>query len=144
MFTRFKSLSMVFFFLLSFILVTFFWGENGYFARKTMEKNLETLNSYAEEREMELSLLRERNEAERGNKEGNLELVYSFDDDGAISTSNGLDGLLEDSGGLKWWECALYALVATIIYSVLIIVVPLLLKKKKGKSKETETNGCDN
>ena len=62
MFTRFKLLTMVFFFLLSFMLVTLYWGENGYFERKTMKSNLSILDAEAKEREMELSLLRERNE----------------------------------------------------------------------------------
>ena len=61
MFTRFKLVSTVFFFFLSFIFITLLWGENGYFVMKSMKSNLETLNSIADEREMEVSILRERN-----------------------------------------------------------------------------------
>ena len=85
MFTRFKLLTMVFFFLLSFMLVTFFWGENGYFERKAMQSNLVALDSKAKEREMELSLLRERNEYKNERDRGDLELIYSFDDDESIN-----------------------------------------------------------
>ena len=142
MFTRFKLLTMVFFFLLSFMLVTFFWGENGYFERKAMQSNLVALDSKAKEREMELSLLRERNEYrnERDNKD--LELIYSFDDDESI---NGYESktLIKEYEGLKLWECALWALVPTIICFVVISIVPLVVKKKNKKNRENKIYGSD-
>lgn len=143
MFTRFKSLTVVFFFLLSFMLMTLLWGENGYFERKDMERNLETLYSIASEREMELSLLRERNESEREREDRNLELVYSFDDDESILKDNGIDGFSDGFEGLLWWECVLWAFVPTSIYLVLIVVVPLFVKKKPKKQEEKK-DGKDN
>ena len=142
MFTRFKLLTMVFFFLLSFMLVTLYWGENGYFERKTMKSNLSILDAEAKERERELSLLRERNEYrnERDNKD--LELIYSFDDDGTVNGSVS-DSLLEEYKGLKLWECALWALVPTIICFVVISIVPLVVKKKNKKNRENKIYGSD-
>ena len=143
MFTRFKLLTMVFFFLLSFMLVTLYWGENGYFKRKTMKSNLSILDAEAKEREMELSLLRERNEYrnERDNKD--LELIYSFDDDESI---NGYESktLIKEYEGLKLWECALWALVPTFIYFIFISIVPLLFKKKNKKNRENTDYGSSN
>ena len=143
MFTRFKLLTMVFFFLLSFMLVTFFWGENGYFERKAMKSNLVALDSEVKEREMELSLLRERNEYrnERDNKD--LELIYSFDDDESI---NGYESktLIKEYEGLKLWECALWALVPTFIYFIFISIVPLFFKKKNKKNRENTDYGSSN
>ena len=120
MFTRFKLLTMVFFFLLSFMLVTFFWGENGYFERKAMKSDLIALDSKANEREMELSLLRERNEYKSEKGQGNLELIYSFDDDRTI-VGYVPDGMVEEYEGLRLWECALWALVPTFVFFLLIL-----------------------
>lgn len=142
MFTRFKLLTMVFFFLLSFMLVTFFWGENGYFERKAMQSNLVALDSKAKEREMELSLLRERNEYKNERDRGDLELIYSFGDDGTVNGSVS-DSLLEEYKGLKLWECALWALVPTIICFVVISIVPLVVKKKNKKNRENKIYGSD-
>ena len=143
MFTRFKLLTMVFFFLLSFMLVTLYWGENGYFERKTMKSNLSILDAEAKEREMELSLLRERNEYrnERDNKD--LELIYSFDDDESI---NGYESktLIKEYEGLKLWECALWALVPTFIYFIFISIVPLFFKKKNKKNRKNTDYGSSN
>ena len=143
MFTRFKLLTMVFFFLLSFMLVTFFWGENGYFERKAMQSNLVALDSKAKEREMELSLLRERNEYKNERDRGDLELIYSFDDDESI---NGYESktLIKEYEGLKLWECALWALVPTFIYFIFISIVPLLFKKKNKKNRENTDYGSSN
>ena len=142
MFTRFKLLTMVFFFLLSFMLVTFFWGENGYFERKAMQSNLVALDSKAKEREMELSLLRERNEYKSEKGQGNLELIYSFDDDRTI-VGYVPDGMVEEYEGLRLWECALWALVPTIICFVVISIVPLVVKKKNKKNRENKIYGSD-
>ena len=142
MFTRFKLLTMVFFFLLSFMLVTFFWGENGYFERKAMKSNLVALDSEVKEREMALSLLRERNDYKNEMDQGDLELVYSFDDDETIERYVS-DGLLEEYKGLKLWECALWALVPTIICFVVISIVPLVVKKKNKKNRENKIYGSD-
>ena len=143
MITRFKLLTMVFFFLLSFMLVKLYWGEKGYFKRKTMKSNLSILDAEAKEREMELSLLRERNEYrnERDNKD--LELIYSFDDDESI---NGYESktLIKEYEGLKLWECALWALVPTFIYFIFISIVPLLFKKKNKKNRENTDYGSSN
>ena len=143
MFTRFKLLTMVFFFLLSFMLVTFFWGENGYFERKAMQSNLVALDSKAKEREMELSLLRERNEYKNERDRGDLELIYSFDDDESI---NGYESktLIKEYEGLKLWECALWALVPTFIYFIFISIVPLFFKKKNKKNRENTDYGSSN
>lgn len=142
MFTRFKLLTMVFFFLLSFMLVTFFWGENGYFERKAMKSNLVALDSEVKEREMALSLLRERNDYKNERDQGDLELVYSFDDDETIERYVS-DGLLEEYEGLKLWECALWALIPTFICFVVISIVPLFVKKKKKKNSEDKIYGSD-
>ena len=142
MFTRFKLLTMVFFFLLSFMLVMFFWGENGYFERKAMKSNLVALDSEVKEREMALSLLRERNDYKNEMDQGDLELVYSFDDDETIERYVS-DGLLEEYKGLKLWECALWALVPTIICFVVISIVPLVVKKKNKKNRENKIYGSD-
>ena len=142
MFTRFKLLTMVFFFLLSFMLVTFFWGENGYFERKAMQSNLVALDSKAKEREMELSLLRERNEYRSEKGQGNLELIYSFDDDRTI-VGYVPDGMVEEYEGLRLWECALWALVPTFVFFLLISIVPLFVKKKNKKNKENKIYGGD-
>ena len=142
MFTRFKLLTMVFFFLLSFMLVTFFWGENGYFERKAMKSDLVALDSKANEREMELSLLRERNEYKSKKGQGNLELIYSFDDDRTI-VGYVPDGMVEEYEGLRLWECALWALVPTFVFFLLISIVPLFVKKKNKKNKENKIYGGD-
>ena len=142
MFTRFKLLTMVFFFLLSFMLVTFFWGENGYFERKAMKSDLVALDSKANEREMELSLLRERNEYKSDKGQGNLELIYSFDDDRTI-VGYVPDGMVEEYEGLRLWECALWALVPTFVFFLLISIVPLFVKKKNKKNKENKIYGGD-
>lgn len=142
MFTRFKLLTMVFFFLLSFMLVMFFWGENGYFERKAMKSNLVALDSEVKEREMALSLLRERNDYKNERDQGDLELVYSFDDDETIERYVS-DGLLEEYEGLKLWECALWALIPTFICFVVISIVPLFVKKKKKKNSEDKIYGSD-
>ena len=142
MFTRFKLLTMVFFFLLSFMLVTFFWGENGYFERKAMQSNLVALDSKAKEREMELSLLRERYEYKNEKGQGNLELIYSFDDDRTI-VGYVPDGMVEEYEGLRLWECALWALVPTFVFFLLISIVPLFVKKKNKKNKENKIYGGD-
>ena len=107
-----------------------------------MKSNLSILDAEAKEREMELSLLRERNEYrnERDNKD--LELIYSFEDDETIERYVS-DGLLEEYEGLKLWECALWALVPTIICFVVISIVPLVVKKKNKKNRENKIYGSD-
>ena len=143
MFTRFKLLSVVLFFALSLILITLVWGENGYFVRKNMENNLEVLIQEAKEREMELALLRERNEAESVDENKNLELVLAFDNDGLMQGDDSFDGLLNEYDGLKWWECVLWALFSTAVYSVFIAFAPLLCSKKNRNGKEKK-HDCNN
>ena len=108
-----------------------------------MKSNLSILDAEAKEREMELSLLRERNEYrnERDNKD--LELIYSFDDDESI---NGYESktLIKEYEGLKLWECALWALVPTFIYFIFISIVPLFFKKKNKKNRENTDYGSSN
>ena len=108
-----------------------------------MKSNLSILDAEAKEREMELSLLRERNEYrnERDNKD--LELIYSFDDDESI---NGYESktLIKEYEGLKLWECALWALIPTFIYFLFISIVPLFVKKKNKKNRENTDYGSGN
>ena len=122
--------------------ITLYTIENGYFERKAMQSNLVALDSKAKEREMELSLLRERNEYKNERDRGDLELIYSFDDDETVNGSVS-DSLLEEYKGLKLWECALWALVPTIICFVVISIVPLVVKKKNKKNRENKIYGSD-
>ena len=75
---RFKTLRVIFFFLLSFATVTLVWGEGGYLERKEKEERLERLEAAAESKERENALLRERNLASKDSDEAKVELIYSF------------------------------------------------------------------
>ena len=144
MITRFKLVSTVFFFFLSFIFITLLWGENGYFVMKSMKSNLETLNSIADEREMEVSILRERNNSRPDKNSENMELVYSFEDDGVVSDNYVIDSLEKEYVGLIWWKCALWAIVPTSVYFLLIVFIPPFMKKRNKNKKESDDNGSDN
>ena len=86
--------------------------------------------------------MRERNEYKNEKGQGNLELIYSFDDDRTI-VGYVPDGMVEEYEGLRLWECALWALVPTFVFFLLISIVPLFVKKKNKKNKENKIYGGD-
>ena len=141
MFTRFKLLSAVFFFLLSFVFVTILWGENGYYERKGMERDIEKLEAYVNDREMELALLGERQSGEKKSNTNDMELVYSFEEDYIESERSVTDISGEGYVGQSIWRCALYALIPTLFYTLLIYLLPIVLKKKDRGIKEKNEYG---
>lgn len=143
MFTRFKSLSVVFFFLLSLLFVTLLWGENGYFERKAMKEELERLESYAASREMDLALLRERSKGEKREESREVEVVYSFSEEDILPQNSSFDTPKDSFVGLNVWNCALYALIPTFVYALLIYLIPILGRKKKSDVEEKKDHGCD-
>ena len=111
---------------------------------KSMKSILETLNSIADEREMEVSILRERNNSRPDKNSENMELVYSFEDDGVVSDNYVIDSLEKEYVGLIWWKCALCAIVPTSVYFLLIVFIPPFMKKRNKNKKESDDNGSDN
>ena len=117
---RFKTLRVIFFFLLSFATVTLVWGEGGYLERKEKEEHLERLEAAAESKERENALLRERNLASKDSDEAKVELIYSFSTTGenayhvvSYPENYGLEG---EYKGISFSKCILWAIVPTFLY----------------------------
>ena len=144
---RFKTLRVIFFFLLSFATVTLVWGEGGDLERKEKEERLERLEAAAESKERENALLRERNLASKDSDEAKVELIYSFSTTGenayqvvSYPENYGLEG---EYKGISFSKCILWAIVPTFLY-VLFLVFWEKWRRKGGRKMKEMENGRDN
>lgn len=135
MFTRLKLFSPLLFFLLFFLTLVVFWGENGVFARNEMENRAERLEEMVKEMESSNALLKERSEAEKGKDSEKRELLISFgDEELSFQKEEMEEGKGQSFSGLSTWKCLRISLLATVVYSLLSIALTRLFggRRKNG------------
>ena len=145
MFTRFKTLSVIFFFFLSFLIITLVWGENGILERNQLAIKAEGKENEAREMEARIALLRERSATESEESGSGYRLVASFPEEGksySVEKTNRKDDVLEkDYEGLGISKCLLWATVPTILLALIeFFFIPWAVKRKIRK----DSDGSDN
>ncbi len=133
--TRFKVLSVLGFFLISFSFMLFVFSPEGFIANKMMEKRLEEVTKEIKEREGELNALRIRSEGENITKEGNRDYVYYFPDDGIFDPVTKKDVITAGEWeGMSREMTLLWAFSLTGLYAVIIfVIVPGVKRRKKWR-----------
>ncbi len=142
MFTRFKVLSIAAIFVISLVLLTIFFSNDGILANKSTESRINSIREEVKQKESDLNSLRYRAQSSSSSDLSHGSVIYSFTDEGIYDPASERSDEEESTPyeGLTFLSILLISSALAAVYSVIVLlIVPLSCKRKKG-----ENNGKNN
>ncbi len=133
--TRFKVLSLIVIFALSYGLLYIFFSPDGVISHSAMEKEKTIVEEKVREKEGEVKALRKRSQSAKESDTRDKELVYSFSDEAIFDPVKKSGGDVENNGSIYFetYRILLISLLITLVYSLLIFLfIPLLKRRKRN------------
>ena len=134
--TRFKVLSVLLIFALSFVILYIFLSPDGLMRNSALKKEIVSVEEKVREKEGDVKSLRRRTESTKNAEDTReKELVYSFSDEAIFDpvTSHSVEGESTAAHYLETPWILVMALSITLLYSLIIFLfIPLIKRRRKG------------